>query len=40
MIKMISKGRVDEMTHYLDDTNVPFLKGTPKQYGTGNLTQI
>ncbi len=26
-----SKGRVDEMTRYLDSMNFPFAKGTPKQ---------
>jgi hypothetical protein len=27
-----SKGRVDEMTHYLDGMTFPFPKGTPKQH--------
>ena len=26
-----SKGRIDEMTRYLDGMNFPFAKGTPKQ---------
>ena len=26
-----SKGRIDEMTHYLDGMNFPFAKGIPKQ---------